>query len=307
MGAESYLGTPLRDPAGSVLGLLAVMDDRRMEEDPRIYQLLRVFAARAGAELARQRIEKEHRRLEARIHEAQKLESLAVLAGGVAHDFNNLLVALHGNADMALKVLPPGSEARVFVERIETASEHAADLANHMLAYAGRRPLSKEAVDLDHLVAEMVDLFRSSLPDRTRLELRLAGDLPPVDADATQLRQVVVNLITNASEALREEGTVTVSTAALELPEETRRTYHPAVFDPRGSYVRLEVADTGRGMDRETQARIFDPFFSTKPEGRGLGLATVLGIVRTHRGGIAIDSEPGKGTRLQVLLPVRRG
>ncbi|HEX9736415.1 MAG TPA: ATP-binding protein [Thermoanaerobaculia bacterium] len=244
--------------------------------------------------------------LEARIREAQKLESFTEVAIGVVHDFNNLLVALRGNVDLALAKLPASCEARVFVERIEKASLRAADLADHMLAYGRRHPRRTEPVDLGRLVEEMADLLRSSVSKQARLELRLAGDLPAVEGDATQIRQVVMNLIKNGAEALGGEGTVTVSTAALELRGDARREYRPAVFEPRGRYVLLEVADTGRGMDRETQAKIFDPFFTTKAEGHGLGLAAVLCVVRTHGGGIAVDSEPGKGTRFQVLLPARR-
>lgn len=250
-------------------------------------------APRAGGEL--------ERRLE-----AQQLESLAILAGGVAHDFNNLLVAILGNASLLEARLPANSPLRPFVERIATAAERSADLAHHLLAYTGMGRVSPELSDLNQLVQEMAQLLESSISEKAVLELRLHEELPRLLVDVTQIRQVIMNLILNASDALGgAPGAITVSTGAIELRGGDLARFSPANAIAAGPYVALEVVDNGAGMDEETQARIFDPLFSTKPGGRGLGLASVLGIVRIHGGALAIDSRPGRGTRFQVVLPVR--
>lgn len=252
----------------------------------------------------RQRAEERRRRVEARMLQAQKLESLGVLAGGIAHDFNNLLVSVVVNASMALNELPPESPGRDNVQQIETAALRAADLARQLLAYSGRGQMVAEPLDLSVLVEEMAGLLEVSIPKNVAFRRQLAGDLPPTQADATQLRQVVMNLVTNAAEAMDHEGgLVTVRSGVLEV----QRDYfnHTYVDDdlPEGRYVYLGVSDTGCGMDEETLTRIFDPFFSTKFSGRGLGLAAVLGIVRGHKGAIKVDSEPGQGTTFKVLFP----
>jgi PAS domain S-box-containing protein len=246
----------------------------------------------------------ERRQTEERLLQAQKAESLAVLAGGIAHDFNNLLVGILGNAGLALAELPPGSSLRATIEEIELAGQRAADLARQVLAYAGRAKLEMRPINLNGTVEEIAQLLRLSVGAGVRLVVELAPGLPPVVGDATQLRQVVMNLVLNGSDAIGGgEGTVRITTTAV---EGTPGLFAGAVVAPRTvapQYVVLEVADTGSGMDEGTLARIFDPFFTTKFAGRGLGLAAVLGIVRGHRGGIDVQSEPGEGTRFRVMLP----
>jgi signal transduction histidine kinase/integral membrane sensor domain MASE1/CheY-like chemotaxis protein len=252
----------------------------------------------------RRRAEEERQRLEQQVQHAQKLESLGVLAGGIAHDFNNLLVAIMGNADLAAGALDPGHPAHDLVDEVIRASQRAGDLCQQMLAYAGKGRVAVGAVDLNEVVQEMGELLGVSISKGADLRLELEPGLPPVQADVVQLRQVVLNLLTNASDALaRGRGEIRMC---------TYRT-GPETFDPAASVldgrpigrvlVALEVADTGEGMDDATRARIFDPFFSTKAQGRGLGLAAVLGIVRGHRGTLELWSEPGKGTRMRILLP----
>jgi PAS domain S-box-containing protein len=250
------------------------------------------------------RVEDERRRLEDWIRQAQKLESLGLMAGGIAHDFNNLLTPILGDASLGLIDLPPDSDLRPRLERIQKAAQRAAMLTNQLLDYAGRGSMVTEPLDLSLLVAELGELLELTVARKAELQLRLPPDLPRVQADFTQLSQVVMNLITNAAEAISgaggridvATGVVSATRADLEqmlLGEELRE----------GSYVFVEVADTGSGMTPETRARIFDPFFTTKFTGRGLGLAAVLGIVRAHRGAIEIASAPGRGTRFRVLFP----
>lgn len=249
----------------------------------------------------------ERKQLEAQVLHAQKLESLGVLAGGIAHDFNNLLVAILGNADLARADLPPGSPVADYLSDIETAARRAADFCRQLLAYAGKGRYHVELCDLSAICGELRQILASGFSQRLTLRLELAPDLPAVEADAAQLRQVVMNLATNAAEAIGEsQGTITITTAIRDLDELALRSVHGAELAP-GRFAVLEVADTGSGMDEETVARLFDPFFSTKFPGRGLGMAAVFGIVRAHHGGIAIATRPGHGTTVTILLPARGG
>jgi CheY-like chemotaxis protein len=240
------------------------------------------------------------------MQQTQKLESLGVLAGGIAHDFNNLLTAVLGNATLARAEIPDDSPAQGTLRQIERAAQRAAELCTQMLAYSGRGRLALEPVELSGLVEEMAGLLRASISKRVQLHLDVAPGLPVLEADATQLRQVAMNLITNASEAIAEEGgAISVRTGSTA----GNRAYlvdHPWNENlPEGEYVFLEVSDTGCGMDEETRRKIFEPFFTTKFTGRGLGMAAVLGIVRKHGGAVHVSSEPGRGSTFRVLLPVR--
>ena len=248
--------------------------------------------------------EAERRRLDQQMQQTQKLESLGILAGGIAHDFNNLLVAILGNAGLALLELPPESPARQTVLAIETAAQRAADLTRQMLAYSGKGKFVIEPLNLSRVVEEMAHLLEVSVSKRAVLKYHFAPNIPPIEADATQVRQVVMNLITNASDAIGDRsGVISISTG---MQFADRAYLDESYLDadlPEGDYVYIEVADTGEGMDDETRARIFDPFFTTKFTGRGLGLAAVLGIVRGHRAAIKLFSESGRGTTFKVLFP----
>ena len=253
---------------------------------------------------ARREAERQRRELEARMHDAQRLESLGILAGGVAHDFNNLLAAILGNTEFLRERVEADPGLACHVDEIATATERAADLCRQLLAYSGRRPPDRQALDLSRLVEESTQLLGVTVPRRAELVLSLAPGLPAVSADASQLRQVVVNLAVNAAESLKEDsgrvcirtGLETLDTAAL------RRLVHGVSLAP-GEYVFLDVEDDGCGMSEEVQGRIFDPFFSTKFTGRGLGLAAVRGIVRGHGGAFGIGSAPGVGTRIRAYFP----
>ena len=248
--------------------------------------------------------DRERRRLDRHMAEVQRLESLGLLAGGIAHDFNNLLTVVLGNARLVLEDLDPSLPSRVRVERVQAAAQLAAGLTEQILTYAGQGPVELEPLDLSQLTGEMLDLLRATLSPKDTLEPDLTGGVPAVEGDPNRLRQVLLNLVGNASAALGESGgMVRVRTGVLHAePHDLEDTF--GTPDPSdGEYVMLEVSDTGCGMDPDVQERIFEPFYTTRAAGRGLGLPVVLGIVRAHRGLIRLRSEPGVGTTLCVLLP----
>lgn len=254
---------------------------------------------------ARKRAEEERRQMDAQIRHIQKLESLGVMAGGIAHDFNNLLTAILGQAYLASEDLPAESPARESIELIQETTQRAAQLTAQLLAYSGKGRFVVRPLNLSKLIEEMAHLLRASISKNATLTYHLAEDLPAVEADASQLQQVVMNLIINASDAIGQtRGVITVATGLSEVDQAEIARNHIAAEPVAGTYVYLEVADTGCGMDEPTRARIFDPFFTTKRTGRGLGLAALLGIVRGHRGAIKVDSEPGQGATFRVLLPL---
>ena len=252
----------------------------------------------------RRRAEDERLKFLSQIQQTQKLESLGVLAGGIAHDFNNLLMAVLGHADLALDALPASSEAREDLAEIRRAAQRATELCKQMLAYSGKGRFVIQPVEMQKVVEEMLHMLRVSISKNAIMKLNFSPNMPSVDADASQLRQVVMNLVVNASEAIGERsGVITISTGAMDCD---RQYLSESWLDeqlPEGMYVFIEVADSGVGMDAETRTRIFDPFFTTKFTGRGLGLAAVLGIVRGHRGAIKVYSELGRGTTFKVLFP----
>jgi two-component system cell cycle sensor histidine kinase/response regulator CckA len=250
------------------------------------------------------RLQDERREFERNLLETQRLESLGLLAGGVAHDFNNLLAVMLGNASLALTMLDHEAPAHRELEQIALAAQRAGELTTQMLAYAGKGRYVVRPVRISGVVREMIDLIESTVSKKALLELDLADCTPTIEADVNQLRQVVLNLITNASEALADRtGTITVCTGTVEVDRTYLAQYELAEEIPGGTYAFLEVADTGAGMDAETRAKIFDPFFTTKFTGRGLGLAAVLGIVRAHGGAIKVCSEAGAGTSFRLLFP----
>ncbi|MCU1274723.1 MAG: Chemotaxis protein methyltransferase CheR, partial [Bryobacterales bacterium] len=249
-------------------------------------------------ELKECEIRRERKSLEEQIRQSQRLESLGLLAGGVAHDFNNLLTGILGNASLALDVLDPPEPARSMLESVIQATERAADLTRQLLAYAGKGRFFVRPVDVSALVRDISELMRTSIPKKVRFTLDLANDLPPVEADATQIQQLVMNLVLNAGEAMGDQGgSIQLITRLEERPS------NGASSSLSGWYIRLEVRDTGCGMDEATRSQIFDPFFSTKFTGRGLGLAAALGIARGHKGQIDVESSPGNGSVFRVWLP----
>lgn len=256
----------------------------------------------------RMRAEEDRRRIEAQLQQAQKLESLGVMAGGIAHDFNNLLTSILGYADLASMELPVGSSARPLVAEVMNATRRAAALTQQMLAYSGKGRFVVESIDLSILIEDMIRLLQMTTSGKCVIGYNLMKDLPAVEADSSQIQQVLMNLVINAVEAVAEgTGQILVSTGIRYCD----RAYLSATcipdFSREGMYVYLSVTDNGIGMSAETRCRIFEPFFTTKFTGRGLGLAAVLGIVRGNGGTIRCDSEPGRGTTFTVLLPATGG
>ncbi len=278
--------SPMVDPYGNITGMIEIIRD--------------------VTERIRQQEEK--KRLEEQIRHTQKLESLGVLAGGIAHDFNNLLTSIVGYATLAMVDLPESTPALQSIRQIEVAGMHAADLCRQMLAYSGKGRFQVRALDLSCLVQQISDLLSISISKKAQLDFRLASKLPLIMADSTQINQVIMNLITNASDAIGSSGgTITIGTSVRNCSKED---FAAARFPQRelaeGPYVSLEIADTGDGMTQETLDRIFEPFFTTKFSGRGLGLAAVLGIVRGHQGFITVTSEVGTGSVFRVHFPVSK-
>jgi PAS domain S-box-containing protein len=263
---------------------------------------LRVLGAARDVSAARE-ADIERQQLERQMLEAQRIESLGLVTGGVAHDFSNVLTVVLGNLRLAQAELPTSSSVRSRVDRALVAAEHGEELTEQMLIYAGGAPRARKPLLLSALVEDMRELARAAIADRVRLDVALAPEVW-VNGDDTQLRQVVLNLIVNAGEAMAEGGgAIEVTTGLAELGSEELVALQGAPSLEPGRYAVLEVKDDGPGMEEETRRRVFEPFFSTKLSGRGLGLAAVLGIVRGHRGGIGVESEPGTGTRFRVVLP----
>jgi PAS domain S-box-containing protein len=265
--------------------------------------IARDMTARKAAEGARQ----ERFELERQLQEARRAESLVGLAGGIAHEFNNLLVGILGNAGLALMELPDSSPARETIEEMEAAARRAATLAQQMLAYSGRGRFVLEPLDLAAVAARATEPLDLLLPRGAALRLSLPADLPPINGDAAQIRQVVVELVTNAIEALAgAPGEVCVRAEVVQADSSVFARCHMSPSLPAGQYVKLEVRDSGGGIDAEVRGRMFEPFVSTKPNRRGLGLAVVLGIVRGHRGALLVESAPGGGSTFSVFLAAAR-
>jgi PAS domain S-box-containing protein len=238
------------------------------------------------------------------MRQAQKLESIGLLAGGIAHDFNNLLTGILGNATLALRVLPKLSPARELVQDVVVASERAASLTGQLLAFAGKGRFNIEPVNLSTMAADISGLLRASIPRKIAIQLELDPELPSIEADASQVQQVLMNLVLNAAEAIGESsGTVWVRTGVRQLTSTEIARLHSRFPLTPGPHVEVEVRDSGSGIEPANLGRIFDPFFTTKFMGRGLGLAATLGIVRGHKGSITVQSELGKGSSFRILLP----
>jgi PAS domain S-box-containing protein len=243
-----------------------------------------------------------YRETEAQLHQAQKMEAIGQLAGGVAHDFNNLLLAILANAELAMATVPQGSETAECLSEVEAAGRRAADLTNQLLAFSRRQPSRPIAVDLNELVRGLMRMLRRLLPENISIELIAGRNLAAVSADPTQLEQVIVNLCVNARDAMERGGQLTLETETISIDGHYCET-HP--WAKPGRYVLLRVTDTGVGMTAEVRERAFEPFFTTKGthRGTGLGLSTVYGIVQQHGGMVHVSSEVGEGTTFKVYLP----
>jgi PAS domain S-box-containing protein len=273
-----------------------------------------------GVDITAQReAERERLLLERKLLETQKLESLGSLAGGIAHDFNNLLAVIIGNIELLQLDTPADSPSLPVLINVEQTARRATELLKQLLVYAGRSSASTAPLELNRLIEELAELLRTTVGDGVTLEFELAADLPEVEGDPTQLRQLLMNLVMNATEAINPDGTrhshsshakpgrpagsITITTSQHSMGRAQLDAALLGAELPAGLYLLLSVADSGVGMSETTQARIFDPFFSTKFTGRGLGLAAVLGIVRAHRGAVLVHSIPARGSRFTIALP----
>jgi PAS domain S-box-containing protein len=271
-----------RDKAGSPAGMMASfvdLTDKIRAEDDRL-------------------------ELERRILHSQKLESLGVLAGGIAHDFNNLLMAVLGNLDLAVMQISSASPALPSIEQAIQATRRATDLTRQMLAYSGKGHFVVHRLDLGDVLRENNDLFRASMSRTITFDLATSGERAVIDGDPGQIQQIVMNLITNASDAIGDRpGTIRLESGVADCSAEILARSRLDERPPAGRFAYIQVSDNGQGMDEATQQRLFDPFFTTKFTGRGLGMSAVLGIVRGHKGAILVDSAAGAGSTIRVLFP----
>jgi two-component system, cell cycle sensor histidine kinase and response regulator CckA len=307
-GAEGYTGVALFDSKGKAIGVIATLFFTPIADPEFQSTLLLSVAPRAAAEVERQISDENRRQLDANILASQKLESLGVLAGGLAHDFNNILATILGSADLASCVLADDAPAQKRLEVIRTASTSAGELCRQLLAYAGKGKFQVVHADLNDLVQGQQEFLRSSVGKGVRIKFDLSKNIPTCEADLSQLRQILLNLVINASEALKgNKGVIEVSIGKTTLERPGMDFVEIAQHCEPGEYVYLDVFDTGVGMEAEVKAKLFDPFFTTKATGRGLGLSAILGIVRGHHGQISVRSKPGAGSRFTVYFPVSEG
>jgi len=311
----------LRDEAGAIIGIRSFLIDitgrrqaeetlRRTHESLELRVRERTQELELAIEFLRREMdehrlaEEERRKLEVQMHVSQHLESMGMLAGGVAHEFNNLLTSIMGYASLAMADLAEDAPARKNIGLVLAAAQHAAGLTQQMLAYSGRGKFVVEAFDVSVLLQGMARLLESMLRNKAALQLKLASDLPLIEADPAQVRQVVMNLFTNAADAVQNaDGRIAISTGVVWAEAGELPPLQAGRVLCAGLYVYIEVCDTGCGMNEETLSKVFEPFFTTKFIGRGLGLAAVQGIMRGHRGSIQATTKLGEGSRFRVLFP----
>jgi len=301
--AESYIGTTLWSFDMKPIGLIAVIGRKELNGSHFAESILKLVSIRAAGELERRQAEEEKLLLEQQFQQAQKLESLGVMAGGIAHDFNNILAIIMGSC--SLITMDPNN-AKEFIRHIETAAERAAAFCRQMMAYAGKASLARAQVNTWTLVDEMVTMLKITTQQNVVIKADLAADIPFIMGDASQLRQVVMNLIINAAEAISEaEGEIDIKLTKAEIKADQPEKDHLGLIIPAGRYILFEVIDNGCGMDEQIRRKIFEPFYTTKFSGRGLGMSAVLGIIKAHKGALQLESHPGQGTTFRVYLPVQ--
>jgi PAS domain S-box-containing protein len=285
-------------------------DDLELRIEKRTRELAKANRELSDKIAESKRAQEEKLELERQMLHAQKLESLGVLAGGIAHDFNNILAAILGNADLALHVLSSKSPVHDNLQAIVEASKRAAEISKQMLAYSGKGQFIIESIDAGKVIREMAHLLEVSISKNVVINFNLPNKLPTFYGDVTQIRQVILNLMTNASEAIgSKDGVITLSTGVIDCDRDyldnVNEVLRASLEEPlkEGVYIYIEVADTGYGMDEKTKERIFDPFFTTKFAGRGLGMSAVLGIISGHKGALKISSKINEGTTFTILFP----
>jgi len=301
--AESYLGTTLWSFDMKPIGLIAVIGQKELLDSHFAESVMKLASIRAAGELERRQAYEDKLLFEQQFQQTQKLESLGVLAGGIAHDFNNILAIIMGYCSLTKMDY---EKAEKNIPEIEKAVERAAVLCRQMLAYAGKAMLTKSQVNTWALVDEMVGMLETTIHKNVVIKTELDTDIPLITGDASQLRQVVLNLIMNSAEAIGDaDGEVAVKLATTEIIVAQQEKDHLGFFIPAGRYICLEVTDNGCGMDDGTRRKIFEPFYTTKFTGRGLGMSAVLGIIKAHKGLLQLESRLGQGTTFKVFLPVQ--
>lgn len=303
-GLRACWSIPILAPTGQVLGTIACYARTVREPNASELEVLDVAADVASIALWAERIDQKQRQLETQVHQDQKLNSLGVLAGGIAHDFNNILAGMLGNASLAMSELPPDSPIVPNLRQVEALAVQASALTRQMLTYSGKEHLVIQRQDINALIRDMMNLLKISVSKSVNVALSLAPDTLPVDGEPSQLRQIIMNLVANASDAVGENfGVITISTGLFEANSDYLANCMVSDAASPGEFVFIDVTDNGLGMTNEVMQRVFDPFFTTKTNGKGLGLSSVLGIIRGHRGAIHVSSERGIGTSFRVLLP----
>jgi two-component system, cell cycle sensor histidine kinase and response regulator CckA len=304
MVREKELDVPFLIVSASIIEDAAIQAMREGAHDFIMKDKLARLVPAVERELREAGLRRERKHLEEHVRQSQKMESLGVLAGGVAHDFNNLLVGIMGNASLAIDMLPESSPIVPLLDDVVLASQKAADLTRQMLAYAGKGRFVSEPTDLSSLVQDIAGLVSTSISKKVSLCLNLEPNLPLIEADPTQVQQLIMNLLINGAEAIGDrQGVVTVTTGLRSIEPGAATLHFGAESLEAGPYVFLEVIDNGCGMDHATKSKIFEPFFTTKFTGRGLGLAAAMGIVRGHKGALKVDSRPGEGSTFEILFP----
>ena len=300
---QSIIAFVVRDAQGKAIGHLGIAHTRSLQESLVRSPAFMLYLARVAVELDRQRAERERREMERALSVKHKLESIGLMAGHIAHDFNNLLMAILGNANLAADMLEKDSPIRRFIENIEAASTSAGDVVSQLLDYAGRKPTRAVALDVSEAVSSASRLVELSHYPMATVDYDLKPGLPAVNADPAQLQQIVVNLVLNAAEALdNRPGTIRIKTDLVQLTRRrAQRLIQGQDLQP-GSYVSIRVSDDGVGIDEATALKMFDPFFTSKPPGRGLGLSAVRGFVQSDKGGVSVTTSLGSGTSVEVLL-----
>lgn len=300
--AEGYVGVPLSDSQQNPIGIIVALFKEELKEIKFTESILHIFAARTAGEIERKQLEEKRERLEEQLRHSQKMEALGTLAGGIAHDFNNILSAIFGYTELAMYTVPEDSKARVNLEQILAASYRARDMVKQILTFSRKEKKGQISVFLDKLVVEVLKLIKSFIPSTIELQTDIVKATRPIQADPTQIHQVIMNICTNALQAMRETGGILkISLKEVDIdPDEVESTD----LVP-GKHQLLTITDTGSGISPDIMSLIFDPYFTTKEkgEGTGLGLAVVHGIVNAHRGTITVESAPGEGTAFLIHLP----
>jgi PAS domain S-box-containing protein len=302
MEVESYAGISLQNADGSLRGILAVMDNQPLHDKSLTKSMLRIFSARAAAELERQAAVEQQQRLETQLRQSQKMEAVGQLAGGIAHDFNNLLQVILGYTELVSSTMNPQDDAIEDLNEIRNAGERARDLVQQLLSYSSRQVLYPEILNVNQVVNRIYNMIQRILGEHIQPSFDPGNSIHPIQADKGQLDQIIINLCVNARDAMPNGGQLKIKTSAF-IADRDYCSNHAGALP--GIYTRISISDTGIGMPDNIKNHIFEPFFSTKGlgKGTGLGLSTVFGITAQHKGFIEVQSQPAQGTTFHINFP----